>query len=149
MFNNKGQAELAPTTKSSPTNATLTIENDSYDFGTISMASGDVTHLYTVKNLSQEAIVLGEIYTSCMCTAAQVLYSDETKSAVGGMRGHNAPTYLNKTIQPGESFEIKATFDPAAHGPSGTGPIHRNIYVQTNSTVLPQIELTFDANVTK
>lgn len=132
-----------------PSNGTLSVESSDYDFGVINMYDGDVSHRYQVTNNSDEPVTIGEVYTSCMCTTAQAIYSDGSTSAIAGMRGHSSPTYLNRTIEAGESVDIEAVFDPAAHGPSGVGPIHRSIFVKTNSTTQPQIELTFDSNVVR
>lgn len=148
-FDQKQQEQADVLSSATPTTSTLTAKILNHEFGTINMYDGDVTHTFTLSNESNEAIVLGEVYTSCMCTTAQAIYSDGSTSAIAGMRGHGSPTYLNKTIEAGESLDIEAVFDPAAHGPSGVGPIHRSIFIKTNSTTQPQIELTFDANVVR
>ena len=120
----------------------------SFDFGTISMADGKLEHSFQLKNESAEAVELKEIYTSCMCTTAQVIYSDTEKSKTAGMRGHGPPIFLQRQIKPGETFEIRAIFDPSAHGPAGTGPVQRVVYLKTNSKLTPVLELSFKANVT-
>ncbi len=132
-----------------PSNGILSVESSDYDFGVINMYDGDVSYRYQLTNNSNEPVTIGEVYTSCMCTSAQAIYADGTTSQLAGMRGHGSPTYFNRTITPGESLEIEAIYDPAAHGPSGTGPARRSIFVKTNSTQLPQMELTFDANVVR
>ena len=45
-------------------------EERSFDFGTISMASGDVSHEFKIRNEGNEAVKIDKMYTSCMCTAA-------------------------------------------------------------------------------
>lgn len=143
-----GSDESLTATKVSST-GTVSVVESNYDFGTISMRDGEVEHLFDLVNDSQEAVTLGEIYTSCMCTTAQAIYEDGEKSKTGGMRGHGARTILNKTIGPGETVQIKAVFDPAAHGPAGTGPASRTVYVATNSREKPVVELNFEAMVTR
>lgn len=148
-FDQKQQDQENVLASTEPSNGTLSVESSDYDFGVINMYDGDVSHRYQVTNNSDEPVSIGEVYTSCMCTTAQAIYSDGSTSAIAGMRGHSSPTYLNRTIEAGESVDIEAVFDPAAHGPSGVGPIHRSIFVKTNSTTQPQIELTFDSNVVR
>lgn len=149
FLNGRSQSEFDVPSTTAPSNGLITVTDDSHDFGTISMQDREVEHTFDLKNESQEAVTLGEIYTSCMCTTAQAIYADGEKSKVGGMRGHGAPTILNKTIEPGETVQIKAIFDPAAHGPAGIGPANRTIYVETNSREVPVIELKFEAMVTR
>lgn len=145
----QNRAEPAVLSDNIPSDGVVTVENDAHDFGTISMGDGDVVHVYELKNRSSEPVTLGEIYTSCMCTTAQAKYEDGTESKVAGMRGHGAATALNRAIQPGESFQVEAVFDPAAHGPSGVGPVNRVVYVQTNSREKQMIELKFEATVVR
>ena len=84
-----------------------------------------------------------------MCTEAQVVFDDGGTSQIAGMRGHGAPTYVNREIAPGESFKLRAIFDPAAHGPQGAGAVSRTIYLKTNSKQTPTVELNFKAFVTR
>lgn len=53
----------------------------------------------------------------------------------------------NLTVKPGETVTVKAIFDPAAHGPSGVGPVERQIMISTNADP-GQITLQFKAVVT-
>ncbi len=148
--NQQNESELIEETPGQPpSNGVITVTDKYYDFGTISMRDGDVTHTYELQNNSDEEVVLGELYTSCMCTTARVKYSDGNVSKLGGMRGHGAPTYLNRAIQPGESFQVEVIYNPAAHGPAGTGPVNRTVYIETNSTRMPVIELNLSAMVTR
>src|SRR3989344_7860114 len=56
---------------SSASEGLLFVEDaSSYDFGTISMAEGDVSHAFKIKNTGSEAVVINKMYTSCMCTTA-------------------------------------------------------------------------------
>ena len=147
--NRQSQVGSGVLSENSSSDGSITAESSSYDFGTISMKDGDVSHSYDLENKSDAPVTLGEIYTSCMCTSAQARYDDGTESKVGGMRGHGAPMYLNRTIQPGENLQVEAVFDPAAHGPSGTGPVNRVVYVRTNSKTQPVVELKFEAEVVR
>src|SRR3989344_5755546 len=65
----------------------LTASEKNYDFGTISMAEGTVTHKFTVKNTSESTVQLTKMYTSCMCTTA-TLIKGENKFGPMGMPGH-------------------------------------------------------------
>lgn len=120
---------------------------NTYDFGTIKMYEGKAEYNYELRNDSDTAVTLGELYTSCMCTTAQVIYPNGTESRIAGMKGHGTPTFLRQPIEVGETFQIRTVFDPTAHGPAGTGPVRRVIYLETNSQETPTIELSFDANV--
>lgn len=108
-----------------------------YDFGTISMAAGKVSHVFKIKNISDETIKTKRLYTSCMCTKATFSKSGE-KSGPFDMPGHSFIPPLKKIINPDEEFEVIVEFDPAAHGPAGIGPIEREIYLE-NDSALPLV----------
>ena len=119
-------------------------EANNYDFGTISMAKGKVSHLYSVKNNSAEPITVNTAYTSCMCTSA-ILIMDGTRKGPFGMAGHGFLPKVNQVIPAGKEFQVEAVFDPAAHGPAGVGLIERSVTLETSSGV---VEMLFSATVT-
>ena len=49
-------------------------------------------------------------------------------------------------VNPGENVIVKATFDPAAHGPAGIGEVSREIYIDTGAD--EPVVLGFKVNVT-
>ena len=129
------------------TGGALAAEESSFDFGVISMAAGEVSHSFKLKDSGAGQVTIKKIYTSCMCTTA-ILNKGGNKSGPFGMPGHGSATRLKETVGPGEEAEIEVVFDPAAHGPEGTGLIKRVVYVETDSEAAPKLQLTFDANVT-
>lgn len=118
-----------------------------FDFGTISMAAGKVTHPFVIKNTSPQLVTITKLFTSCMCTIALL---DHNGKEIGpfGMQGHGVIPNISETLLPGEQVRVLATFDPAAHGPSGTGNIRRIVTIETHSQTKPKIEVSFAANVT-
>lgn len=133
-------------TNGGPTSAAsiLTTEEKLYNFGTISMANGNVSTLFTVTNPTSEDIVLKTVQTSCMCTKAYII-KDKEKGPFG-MPGMGFVPPANETIKTKESIDIRVVYDPAAHGPAGVGPIDRFIYlVDSNGGTL---ELEIKAVVT-
>lgn len=98
----------------------------SHNWGEINILGGDVTKTFTLTNDQKAPLVLSGAVTSCMCTTAEFTLNDGSKSGVFGM--HGGPDWTH-TVQPGESFDVKVTFDPLAHGPSATGPIMRTVNV--------------------
>lgn len=140
--------------RSSPTAAqsewsasTLETQETFYDFGTISMAAGPVRRSFALLNTGTEPIAITKIITSCMCTKATLKYGGRSFGPFG-MPGHGAVPSVRQEIMPGETAEIEAVFDPAAHGPAGTGAIRRIVTIETNSQTKPKLELSFAANVT-
>lgn len=132
------------------TSGTLTAEGaDRHDFGTISMAAGNVQHQFTIRNTSDETVTIENVTTSCMCTTASLRDSSGRTYGAFGMPGHGTSPKTNIRVAPGESVTVDAVFDPAAHGPSGTGLAQRSIYLETNSAASPTIELAFQAVVTR
>lgn len=111
------------------------VGDSEYNFGQISMAAGKVSHLFSLRNRSPEPVVIEKIYTSCMCTEAQLSIAGQTTGPYG-MAGHGLLRPVNRTVQPGENFTVKVIFDPAAHGPAGLGPFERTVYVQEPSGII-------------
>lgn len=116
-----------------------------FNFGNISMAAGNVSHLYWVKNISGAPLIITKLSTSCMCTAA-TLITPAGKKGPFGMAGHGPTPRLVERLAPGETAQVEVVFDPAAHGPAGIGRTERIVTVG-NDGGLP-LELRFSALVT-
>ncbi len=129
----------------SSSNGTLSVEENSFDFGQISMAAGKVKHQFKIKNISGEPVVVGKMYTSCMCTTAKLMM-DNKQFGPYGMPGHGFIPRINKAIDAGKEAIVEVTFDPAAHGPSGVGRIQRTITLENNAG--QPLEFEFTALVT-
>ena len=132
----------AGSTSSAGRLAALTMK---YNFGSISMARGKVSHRYLIRNTGAGPILIRKIYTSCMCTTA-TLVKGARRSDPFGMPGHGLIPTINEPMKPGEDALIEVVFDPAAHGPAGIGPVNRVVTVE-NSGGRP-LELVLAANVT-
>ncbi len=103
-----------------------------YDFGSISMANGKVSHLFSVKNPGTASVNVSRLYTSCMCTAASIIQGGK-KIGPFGMAGHGFVPKADVELAAGEEVELEVVFDPNAHGPAGVGPISRAIYLEDAS----------------
>ena len=125
--------------------AMLVAPESSFDFGTISMAAGNVSRRFPIQAAANETAVVEKIYTSCMCTTATLL-NGENRFGPYGMPGHGFIPKLREEIKPGGEAVIEVVFDPAAHGPAGIGPVERSVIVETTSG--GQLELRFRAVVT-
>lgn len=123
----------------------LVTNESAFDFGTISMAAGNVTHLYKIKNISSQDVKIARVYTSCMCTSAYLLRGDK-RFGPYGMPGHAFGGGLNEILKSNEEASVETVFDPAAHGPAGVGTIQRAVIVETDSG--STLELHFSALVT-
>lgn len=126
-------------------NGMLTAEGTSFDFGTISMAAGKVTHAFKIKNSGAESVTVTKLYTSCMCTEATLITA---KARIGpiGMQGMGFIPTLKENVAPGKEITVEATFDPAAHGPAGIGRIDRIVSLENNTG--HNLELEIHAAVT-
>jgi hypothetical protein len=116
-----------------------------YNFGTVSMAAGDVAHRYTVTNLGQSPITVTKLYTSCMCTTA-TLVTPSGRRGPFGMPGHTPISAIRERLAPGETALVDVVFDPAAHGPAGVGRIDRTVTLENDAG--EPFELAFTATVT-
>ena len=87
--------------------ARISIEEPTYDFGTISETDGSVHHTFLVKNTGSGPLVITRVTASCGCTK---------------------PEYSKEPIMPGMSAELKVTFDPKGR----PGPFHKTIQLYSN-----------------
>lgn len=117
------------------------------DLGRIGIRDGVVETVFRVRNGASQPVHLAAIYTSCMCTTATLQFKDGTSAGPFGMPGHDLPTTVDRTLAPGESFEVHASFDPMAHGPDAVGPVRRGIAIHSDNGSM--LELDFTADVVK
>lgn len=82
-----------------------------------------------------------------MCTEA-TLVNGASRKGPFGMPGHSGLSSLSELVGPGEVVSIEVLVDPAAHGPQGTGPAKKIIYIDTDSATTPTLKLELDINVT-
>lgn len=129
----------------SPSGSVLEAEQAFFDFGNISMAAGDVSHNFKIKNTGSEPVTITKIYTSCMCTKATLIRGDGGKIGPFGMLGHGVIPSIRDILQPGEEAKIEAIFYPAAHGPAGLGSVERVITMENNGK--SNLDVSFRANV--
>lgn len=105
-------------------------EAPSFDFGTVSMAEGIVTHVFTIENPTANPVTITRLYTSCMCTTA-ALVTENGRKGPFGMAGHGFIPRFKEVLEPGGKAAVQVAFDPAAHGPAGIGLVERTVYVET------------------
>lgn len=135
-FGNKDETIKAATNVTSP----IAVLEKPYDFGDIDIFAGKVSTTYTLKNEGSEDVTITQAATSCMCTEGEIA------GLTFGMHGSEVKSVV---IPAGGEEVVKATFDPLAHGPEGTGPITRELMLKTNSQETPDIRLKFSGNVIK
>ena len=111
----EAQAATTPTERPSGA-ATLASMAPSYNFGPVSMASGNVIHRYTVSNLGSAPVTITKLFTSCMCTTA-TLVTSAGKRRPFGMPGHAPIPTIRERPAPGEMATVEIVFDPTAHAP--------------------------------
>ena len=77
----------------------LLADVSAFDFGSISMAKGNVSNIVKIKNVSAEPITINKVYTSCMCTSASVMKLGKSYGTFG-MPGHGGSPSMNLMMQP-------------------------------------------------
>ncbi|MBI2600078.1 DUF1573 domain-containing protein [Candidatus Daviesbacteria bacterium] len=126
----------------------LQVLENSFDFKNIPFGGGLAIHSYAIKNIGDKDLQIANLATSCTCTKTY----GKTPAGAGpksSMKGMSQSSGWVGTLKPGESGEVVAEFDPTFHGPSGVGPISRNISFETNDPDNPYVELSFSGTVVK
>lgn len=120
--------------------STLSVDRQLHDFGEIDIFSGVVTTEFALTNEGDDDITVSEGTTSCGCTNAEL----------GGISfGMHEKMSKEFVIPAGETKNLTVIYDPLAHGPNGTGLAQRSVFLKTNSSVTPELEVRIKAMVTK
>ena len=120
--------------------STLSVDKELHDFGEIDIFGGKVTTQFALTNDGPDDVVVKEGTTSCGCTNAEL----------GGISfGMHEAMNKEFVISAGETKDLTVVYDPLAHGPSGTGLAQRSVFVKTNSSVTPELEVRIKAMVVK
>ncbi len=131
-----------------PNKGVIEVDQKEVDLKDIPIFGGTKEILFSFWNAGPEPVTLLEGVTSCMCTTA-VVEKGETISERIEMAGHKIPAKINQILKSGEEATLRVTFDPLAHGPNATGPMMREITLQTNSSETPVVKFRFLGNVVK
>ena len=123
----------------------LTAGESFYDFGSVSMAKGLVSHKFTLTNSGTVSATVTKMFTSCMCTKAKLTFAGQSWGPVG-MPGQTAIPNLAVQVDPGQEAVVEVIFDPNAHGPAGVGIIERQVTIEQNGQ--SPLQLSFKASVT-
>ena len=101
----------------------LDLPSPSYDFGLVPKRP-DVAHVFAVQNTGMADLEIGNLVTSCGCTAAELSSS---------------------VIPPGQRADLTVTFDPDFHATQGE--VMRLVWFATNDPTQPWAEVRFTADV--
>lgn len=116
-----------------------------YDLGNVPYGGGIVQRESTLENRGDEELKINSIKTSCGCTEAQLI-RDGKESKKFGM--HPNTLTWSETVPPGEEATLRIFYDPAAHGPEGTGPFRRAIWIESSDSDQEKVEVRIQGSVT-
>jgi hypothetical protein len=103
----------------------ISVEATSLDLGDV--VNGDVVSRdLAVRNDGQADLVVESIITSCTCTEA---------------------TVNPMTIGANESGTLHIEFDSGFHGPDLTGPLIRQVFINSNDPQQPELQVELVVNV--
>jgi uncharacterized protein YcfL len=103
----------------------ITVEATSLDLGDV--VNGDiVSRDLTLTNEGDADLVIDSIITSCTCTQASV---------------------NPMTIAPNQSGVLHIEFDSGFHGPDLTGPLIRQVFINSNDPRQPEFKVELIVNV--
>ncbi len=122
----------------------LRADPQQYDFGSIPINGGKVETVFQMSNTGSAPVRLVAVYTSCGCTTAVLEFADGSTAGPFGMPGHESETVLDHAVSAGEQFRVAVTFDPAAHGPAGTGRVMRTVTIHTEDGGTSEVGISAD-----
>ena len=133
-----GSLLFFPNEQEVKSSSALSADSILYDFGEIDIYGGKVTTEFLLTNEGDEDIVITGGTTSCGCTEAEI-------AGIGISMHENMSEDF--TIPAGESSTLTVVYDPLAHGPSGVGLAQRSVFLETNSSATPVLEVRIKALV--
>lgn len=103
----------------------ITVDKTIHDFGTIKESKGNVSAVFTIKNMANVPIILSKVRASCGCTT---------------------PEWTKEPIAPGKTGKVTATYNPKGAGPFeksitiniSVGDKTRTIVVKVKGTVVAE-----------
>lgn len=98
---------LATGMASAQKKAVISADETSHDFGQIKEADGKVSTTFVIKNIGEAPLVITRVIASCGCTT---------------------PEWTKEPIAPGQTGNIKITYDPKGR----PGPFSKTISVYSN-----------------
>lgn len=101
---------LATGMASAQSKAVISCDETTFDFGTIKEAAGSASHTFKIKNAGDAPLVLTRVVASCGCTT---------------------PEWTKEPIAPGQTGDIKITYDPKDR----PGPFTKPVSVYSNGKV--------------
>lgn len=104
--------------------ADIKFDKTSYDFGTFSEDNPKVNCVFKFTNTGDDLLIIYQAVASCGCTI---------------------PSYTKEPIKPGESGEIKVTYNGAGKYP---GPFKKSITIRSNAKE-ELTKLYIEGNMTK
>lgn len=99
----------------------IVVDQAHFNFGKL-FGEGKAVHRFRVTNQGSSPLNISRLNPSCGCTS----------TVIGQW-----------TLNPGQSTEVEATFNPTGF----RGPIHKSIQVVSNDPATPTLTLTFEAEV--
>lgn len=115
-------AASTPAAVSSGPQPRIEVAQALYDFGSVPQGPA-ITHTFTIKNVGQADLVIGQVQSTCGCTIAAL---------------------AKKRLRPGESTQVAATFDTRHE----RGKASRQIDVYSNDPRTPDQVLTLQGVIT-
>ncbi len=129
-----------------PDRQIIAIEPSLSDLGDVSVAGGETSTSFIVRNDGKSDLAITGMESSCGCTTA-TLVLDGVESPRFGMPGHGleTPKGWSAVIAPGQTAELKVYYDPTVH-PDLRGPVTRTVTVFSDDPVNFGEKVRIEAN---
>jgi hypothetical protein len=138
IFSGDGFSGNQSDTQSQSTSV-ISVDRILHDFGEIDIFGGNVITEFMLTNEGPDDVYITGGTTSCGCTEAEI-------GGIGfGMHENMRESFM---IPTGETKPLTVIYDPLAHGLSGVGLAQRVVYLETDSSETPNIEIRIKALVT-
>lgn len=123
-----GACDGRPDASDSPIpQSSLTAEPPEHDFGRVPIDGGMVGTVFRIVNEGSDDVRLLSVSTSCGCTKALAEFSDGSTVGSFDVPDDGNVANVGRVVGAGEAFRVRVEFDPAAHGPDGTGQLLREV----------------------
>ena len=104
----------------------LVVSEEEWDFGIVKPNVEPISHIFIVKNEGEGELIIGELRKSCLRLEASI---------------------SNSKIQPGESAELKVSFNTIYKGAIEKGSHPTNLVIYSNDAQVPNKRINLDVYV--
>lgn len=121
------------------------LEMQSFDFGQVNKKQGKITKNIKLYNKGNKDLIIKNIRASCSCTSVSLSVGDNKSSYFGSSGAENG---WQMVIPAGKEGNLEIVLD-VTHPAIKPGKVVREIFIESNDPLYPELSVTISAQVSE